>query len=323
MYIKRIFIIAGCENMLKYNLKTGRSSNPYRKRGRRLLPILGTVLLLTAGLAFFVSRHKFTVGSEKAPEELSVDDALKNAPAELKTKYFEAEEALKAQRIKDARKLCLEILGKLPEKNAFWYKTAEILSKANTALVFSNIPSQEKLIYTVKSGDSLDKIAKKYNTTVELIVKSNKLDPTDDKIVPGQKLCLYCGQWNIIVSKKNFKLYLYDAGQIFRVYDIGIGEQDKTPEGSFYIKVKQNEPDWYSQGKKYPYGSKEYILGTKWMSVEPKGNTDKGLNGYGIHGTWDESCVGRTYGNGCIRMRNDEVDELYSIVPRGTEVVIL
>jgi len=308
--------------MLKYNLKTGRSSNPYRKRGGGFLPALGVILLLAAGAGFFY--YRYGKGSlYKAPESTSLDEALQNVSRELRSKYEEARNALNTQRFKEARKLSLEIIGKLQDKNAFWYKTTDILSKANTALIFSDTPSQEKIIYIVKSGDSLDKIAKKYNTTVELIVKSNKLDPSDDKIVPGQRLCIYCGQWNIIVSKKNFKLYLYDAGQIFRVYDIGIGTEDKTPEGSFYIKAKQNEPDWYYQGKKYPYGSKKNILGTKWMSLEPKGSTDKKLDGYGIHGSWDDSFVGRAYGNGCVRMLNSDVDELYLIVPYGTEVVIL
>lgn len=309
--------------MLKYNLKTGRSSNPYRKRGGGLLPILLGVVLLAAGVGGFFFFPHWKGGGARAPQETTDDEALLNVSRDLKIKYKEAQEAFKAQRLKEARKLCLEIIAKLKDKDAFWYKVADILSSANTALIFSDAPSPEKIIYTVKGGDSLDKIAKKYNTTVELIVKSNKLDPADDKIVPGQKLSIYCGQWNIIVSKKNFKLYLYDAGQIFRVYDIGIGIQDKTPEGSFYIKAKQNEPDWYYQGKKYPYGSKKNILGKKWMSLEPKGNTDKGLDGYGIHGTWDDSCIGRAYGNGCVRMRNGDVDELYLIVPYGTEVVIL
>ncbi|OGV38660.1 MAG: hypothetical protein A2020_03815 [Lentisphaerae bacterium GWF2_45_14] len=308
--------------MIKYNLKIGRTPNPYRKRGGRFLPVLATLVMLAAGLALFFTQWK-PGRTGKTKQTVTVDDALKYAPAALKVKYLEASEALNAQRVKEARRLGLEIIEKLPDKDPFWYKTAELLSRSNTMLLFSNIASGEKSLYVVKPGDSLDKIAKKYNTTIELIVKSNKLDPTDDKIVPGQKLYLYRGEWNILISKKNFKLYLYDAGQIFRVYDIGIGVQDKTPEGTFYINVKQSDPDWYYQGKKYPYGSKENILGTRWMSLEPKGDTDKTLSGYGIHGTWDASCIGKTYGNGCIRMCNDDVNELYSILPRGTEVIIL
>ena len=43
---------------------------------------------------------------------------------------------------------------------------------------------------------------------------------------------------------------------------------------------------------------------------------------FGIHGTLDPYSVGWASSHGCIRMNNDDVAELYSIVPIGTKVVI-
>jgi Uncharacterized protein conserved in bacteria len=43
---------------------------------------------------------------------------------------------------------------------------------------------------------------------------------------------------------------------------------------------------------------------------------------YGIHGTMDESSIGGAYSHGCIRMFNEDVKELYDIVPMGTPVNI-
>lgn len=43
---------------------------------------------------------------------------------------------------------------------------------------------------------------------------------------------------------------------------------------------------------------------------------------YGIHGTMEESSIGGAHSHGCIRMFNEDVKELYGIVPIGTTVVI-
>ena len=49
-------------------------------------------------------------------------------------------------------------------------------------------------------------------------------------------------------------------------------------------------------------------------------------NGIGIHGTWqrDEMAVDyfQNWTNGCISLKNEEVEELYSIIPVGTPVTI-
>ena len=47
------------------------------------------------------------------------------------------------------------------------------------------------------------------------------------------------------------------------------------------------------------------------------------IPGYGIHGTNDESSIGKQLTAGCVRMHNDDVVELYDIVPKGTVVEII
>lgn len=44
---------------------------------------------------------------------------------------------------------------------------------------------------------------------------------------------------------------------------------------------------------------------------------------FGIHGTSDENSVGWASSHGCIRMRNQEVSELYKYIPIGTKVTIV
>jgi lipoprotein-anchoring transpeptidase ErfK/SrfK len=82
---------------------------------------------------------------------------------------------------------------------------------------------------------------------------------------------------------------------------------------------------WYRpDGKEIPYTGKpdgDNILGTRWMNLRPTGETPR-LKGYGIHGTWDNNSIGKAESAGCIRMRNEDVEELFMLVPENTPVVI-
>jgi lipoprotein-anchoring transpeptidase ErfK/SrfK len=44
---------------------------------------------------------------------------------------------------------------------------------------------------------------------------------------------------------------------------------------------------------------------------------------YRIHGTTEPSSIGQAVSNGCIRMINDHVIDLYERVPVGTRVIVL
>ena len=63
-------------------------------------------------------------------------------------------------------------------------------------------------------------------------------------------------------------------------------------------------------------------MGDYFLKLAPVNAPGRPLLGYGIHGAKDESAVGRSLSNGCVRMRNADVEALYYIVPSGTRVVI-
>ena len=44
--------------------------------------------------------------------------------------------------------------------------------------------------------------------------------------------------------------------------------------------------------------------------------------GFGIHCTWEPDTVGKASSAGCVRMKNEDVEELYSLVKEGTVVHI-
>ncbi|MDQ1273457.1 MAG: hypothetical protein QG591_2087 [Planctomycetota bacterium] len=208
----------------------------------------------------------------------------------------------------------LFINKKIPEKQE---EIKERLDKLNEELIFSPLPSPDATMYTVQQGDALARIAKRYNTNYELIMKINGKIP--NRLNIGDQLKILVGNTKILISKSNFTLTLLLNEHYVKQYRIATGKNDKTPVGMFEVKNKMKEPVWYSpDGGVFPYGHKENILGTRWIGFKDKPD----LHGYGIHGTTQPETIGTASSNGCIRMLNSDVEELYDFVTLNTEIII-
>ncbi len=235
----------------------------------------------------------------------------------------QAEAAFNSDKCVEAKKLVSQALAACKtEKQPEWLAAAKLLSKINIKIFTSDCPYPEKKMrYEVMAGDALQRIARRFNTTIEAIQASNGLKSFDN-IMDGQTLIIYKGDWKIRVSKKDFRLYLMDGDELFKMYNITIGRQGRTPTGNFQVQSKISNPDWYSPQGKVPFGSKENVLGTRWLKLQPMDPENRNLRGYGIHGTWERDSIGKDRSNGCIRMLNEDVEELFSIIPLKTAVVI-
>jgi lipoprotein-anchoring transpeptidase ErfK/SrfK len=212
-------------------------------------------------------------------------------------------------KIADARALLQQLAAETNASDQAYIALGEI----DTLVLFSPTPAPEKVDYTVETGDSLSKIAKKFGTTVDLIKKSNNL--SRDLIRVGDRLRIYQGKFSVEVSRTANTLTLIDNGKFFKRYRVGTGQFSKTPVGEFEITSKLKDPPWYrSDGKTIPFGDPENILGEYWLGIN--------VPGYGIHGTWETNSIGKQSSAGCVRLLNDDVSELYVILPIGTPVTI-
>jgi lipoprotein-anchoring transpeptidase ErfK/SrfK len=238
-------------------------------------------------------------------------------PDEVASFLRQAVEQMNGDNLLASRNLCYRILAASSVKpfSDAWWKTVDVLGKVNLVFFKTDAPCPEKVRYAVQAGDTLIGIANAYETTVEAIQQANGLAPANSSIYPGMILNIYVGEWSIDVSKANFALILYDSGRIFKVYRVGIGKQDRTPVGEFVIKNKIREPDWTPPGRRIPFGDPENVLGTRWLGLIPVGDTDPTLRGYGIHGTWQPESIGTAASQGCIRLENGQVNELFDIIP--------
>jgi lipoprotein-anchoring transpeptidase ErfK/SrfK len=122
----------------------------------------------------------------------------------------------------------------------------------------------------------------------------------------------------LIVNKQSNQLAYIDHGEIQGIYDVSTGvTSELTPEGEFIIVVKAVNP--YYRKKNINGGSKDNPLGTRWMGFNA-GGTDGRI--YGVHGNNNPASVGHYVTQGCVRMKNEEVETLFNQIPVGTKIKI-
>ena len=190
------------------------------------------------------------------------------------------------------------------------------LSDLAMPLLASQRPMPEKIEHVVQSGDYLGKLAATYNTPVALIAKANNVQGATIRV--GETLRLLDGNAHVFaltISKSRNDLVATLDGRFFKRYRVATGREGKTPAGTYKITDKIAQPAWHKPGgKAIPYGDPENQLGSHWLALD--------LPGYGLHGTWEPETIGGQTSDGCIRLLNADVEELYTILPKGTIVTI-
>jgi lipoprotein-anchoring transpeptidase ErfK/SrfK len=127
----------------------------------------------------------------------------------------------------------------------------------------------------------------------------------------------------IVDTPHTFLYYVLGDGKAIR-YGIGVGREGFTWSGVKNVVRKAEWPDWYPPAEmvaRQPYlprmtaGGPGNPLGARAMYI---GGTE-----YRIHGTNDPTTIGKRVSSGCIRLTNDDVEDLYSRVQIGAKVIVL
>lgn len=121
---------------------------------------------------------------------------------------------------------------------------------------------------------------------------------------------------SIIVNLPSRTIELYVDNKLIKEFPVAIGKASTpTPLGDYSIILKEKNPTWYipeQPGKFIPSGP-DNPLGYRWLGI---------WENYGIHGTNAPYSIGNAVSNGCIRMQEEDVEELFELVNYGTPVKI-
>jgi lipoprotein-anchoring transpeptidase ErfK/SrfK len=124
-------------------------------------------------------------------------------------------------------------------------------------------------------------------------------------------------EWLILVQRSQQRVTIYRRGQEQKSYAVSTGKSDTiTPLGWWKI-VEKKALD--------PPG----IYGTRWLGFQ-RWNSQTGRYEwyaesppFGLHGTNEPEKIGSAVSLGCVRLRNQDVEELYELIPLGTYVLVV
>ena len=177
-------------------------------------------------------------------------------------------------------------------------------------------------VYTVQSGDSLDRIARRFRkegVKVEagtLAVLNRISNPKS--LAVGQRIKVPVAPVSALLEKRSYALMVFVGDQLLRLYWVGHGKDDRTPVTEFEVIAKQARPDWTApDGNVYPYGHKENVLGEYFIKF---GHAQ--YSGFGAHGTTEPESICTQASMGCIRMFDQDIEELFAVLPRGAKVEV-
>ena len=136
----------------------------------------------------------------------------------------------------------------------------------------------------------------------------------------------------IVINTGERRLYLVESAFTARRYAIAVGRDGLQFKGTVAVGDKQEWPRWiptldmqkrepkhYGQYKDGMPGGPNNPLGARAIYLY-QGKTDTHLR---IHGTNQPQSIGTSASNGCFRMINEHVMDLYRRVKMGTKVVVL
>ncbi len=146
--------------------------------------------------------------------------------------------------------------------------------------------------------------------------------PFDSSYAPG----------TVVINPRGRFLYLVEDEFTARRYGVGVGRAGRAFHGSAKIGRKEKWPSWMptkNMIRRQPEKYARYADGVAGGARNPLGARALYLyrNGrdtyYRIHGTNEPWTIGRAVSNGCIRMINSHVVDLYARVPVGARVVVI
>ncbi len=215
------------------------------------------------------------------------------------------------------------------------------VSEASFSLTFE-LPKNGDLVgeiqmTTVRSGESLCEIGRRYDVGVYEMIEANPtvnpwIPPAGSVVLIPTQFILPSGpRTGIVLNLAEMRLYYYDPVKpIVTTYPIGIGKKGwSTPLATTTVVRKKKDPTWTppesirrehrEKGDILPAvvaGGPGNPLGRYAIYLAMEGS-------YHIHGTHKPGGIGVRGSHGCMRLYPEDIEALYYTVPIGTTVRII
>jgi lipoprotein-anchoring transpeptidase ErfK/SrfK len=214
-------------------------------------------------------------------------------------------------------------------------KAKEYIATANESLIFSpRRMTDDPYVgsYTMRGGDRLMKVAANSDVTWDFLKRINNISD-ERRIRAGQTLKTIKGPFHAVVSKSRFTMDLYlgspgERGSMYvRTFPVGLGRHGSTPTGTWMVapQGKLKNPKWWGvEGEPArEAGDPLNPLGKFWIGLQGTDGDAVGKEGFGIHGTIEPDSIGKETSHGCIRLINENVEQVYQMLVDGKSTILV
>jgi len=127
----------------------------------------------------------------------------------------------------------------------------------------------------------------------------------------------------VTVARDSRRVRVFKRGELVQTYSVAVGEPKfPTPTGRFLVQTLQRNPAWNVPnsawagdlaGQTIPGGDPRNPLVARWIGFD---------GSVGFHGTKSIDSLGRAASHGCVRMKPEDVTDLFERVQTGTPVLV-
>jgi L,D-transpeptidase ErfK/SrfK len=185
--------------------------------------------------------------------------------------------------------------------------------------------------YVVQEGDTLLDVGRHFDLGYNEMTSANPgvdpwmPSPGEVLLIPTEFVLPDARPQGVIVNIPEMRLYHYQPGGLVVTYPVGLGRDDwRTPEGTFKIRGKTENPTWVipesirAEHIRERNDPRTFIAGGDPENPLGHHRLELTLPLYALHGSNMPWGVGMQVSHGCVRLYNEDIAVLFREVPVGS-----
>lgn len=273
----------------------------------KVLTVLVLIAAILGGTGYFVNQFYFVPKQLDLEERTAIAIPTPTPPPDPSIAVFETLKPMLESDTPESAAAISEFLKSYPESPMAGPARAA-LSRINGVVFFSPTPSNDRVAYSVVSGDSLVKIAAKFKTVAELISRVNGLTTINLKI--GQALMIPQIETEVIINRAAGTVTVTKGGEFFKEYT---AQALKLPASASSGVV--SDKFVLKGANRIAFGTKDFETGDRWISLGTSGAAIRSAPLPGADGVTPPTPPG-------VILSPSDAAEVFVLVKTGTPVTI-
>lgn len=273
----------------------------------KVLTVLVLIAAILGGTGYFVNQFYFVPKQLDLEERTAIAIPTPTPPPDPSIEVFETLKPMLESDTPESAAAISEFLKSYPESPMAGPARAA-LSRINGVVFFSPTPSNDRVAYSVVSGDSLVKIAAKFKTGAELISRVNGLTTINLKI--GQPLMIPQIETAVVINRAAGTVTVTKGGEFFKEYT---AQALKLPSSASSGVV--SDKFVLKGANRIAFGTKDFETGDRWISLGTSGAAIRSAPLPGADGVTPPTPPG-------VILSPSDAAEVFVLVKTGTPVTI-